>query len=716
MGVERFIGTALEGLVFSTGAMRQNCVMVSLDMNQHIYKALEKIIEDDTCQNDQRETKEKKKKGLAISFMFETTPSGLKEKFKLACKDVIDSIITELDQIIHLREVRISVDGYPCTGKIQNQIERRKKVDDYYANYKQHFDKDNNPVKANDKYQDGTPKSVPSKTKVISELVFSNSMIIPGTELMDIFVTIMTRQFTAFQERRKFFLAISGPDIPGEGEHKAIDDIRRSPHTSFASMEQNQSGAPPCTLLWSNDSDVIISLLHQDYINIYIMTNHIKGEETIQKCIDLADIRKVFIRSPKDHPNVSLLLAFQGNDYLPQMMDTLDLKISYDRHRSLGFDLTMDPHTKINLTLQENDEVTQSNTSSEQSKTTRTVRFNDLKDQSESELRQLNFGALQEFFKAMAQQEIELYHISYGEDRFARSQFRPENLRTAISEKVEFKRKYYKEVLATLSKAYNGKIPTFDLGESATDLRSQPSSNAVSQTPYLKIDTENPTDQELYILEMNMTAAYLKTYVWYYYYQSGFAVNAPLDNSFYPYGMAPLYCSLYIMLNRGPIELRAHFDHNINPSIKPIRREPTYFQSLPMYKCIHHFSVLQTNHLRIVYPEPKENTNGLVQPRSITEKQSTDYSLVREIEEDNPDFINIKETPSVKSSIKSRRGGAFVSIYPFMPIWSLITRYGASVNQAPKSIIQAGEKPISNTTTNARRNKYRLRGTAVFND
>ncbi len=693
MGVERFIGTALDGLIVGTLTVIQQCRMVSLDMNQHIYNALELLTQDsEACQTLENEVKAKKAKRESIDYNFNVAPDVLKRKFRVCCLNVIGGIINELEQFPNLSEIYVSVDGYPCLGKIQNQIARRKKPNRYYANYKQFYDKDGNKCEKKDS----------TSSKDVSELVFSAALIIAETEIMNIFVTAMVEKFTNFQKKKNIYLSISGPEIPGEGEHKAIDNIRRSPYSSFTrGVEQIGPSNDTCCLLWSNDSDVIISMLHQDFINVYVMTEHIKGSEKVIKCVSLVDIRRVFVNVPQDRYNVSLLLAFQGNDYLPQMMDTLDLKSSYLKHRSFSINLTKDPENTIDIKVVQNDEITQENERPKSQSQIKKVSFKE-QEQTNNGQRLIDFRALESFFKLMASEEIELYHKIYeSPGKFGRNNLRTQfgntdhdiqrnNLRSAIEDRVGFKRKYYTEVYKALVNAYGkDKIPTYDLGESLSNTKGivpQSTSCCVSTTPYLKID-ENPTDQQLYILEMNMAVAYMKTYVWYYYYQSGYYVPEPLDNSFYPYGLAPLYSSLYILLNRGPVEFRLQFDLEFNQKLQPALRTQKYFESLPSYTKIQHFSVLQTIDLRLLYPE------------------------ITDIEKENPDLIQIKEKIPYKTTIATRIAGNFVHVYPFMPLWYLIEKYKNTENHKKETLIVGNRSADIARVT---RSKYTLKGFATF--
>jgi XRN 5'-3' exonuclease N-terminus len=445
---------------------------------------------------------------------------------------------------------------------------------------------------------------------------------------------------------------MSTADIAGEGEHKALDMLRHSRYT-------NADSDTSSVLLWSNDSDVFISLLHQSYDNVFIMTNHIQGRKgqmtKMTKCVSVNDVRKVWCSNTVERLNSSLLLAFQGNDYLPEMGDTLDIVASYRRHKELA---------TSELTKTTKEPVAPSNANEASSEASSVKAAWNIG----SGLRVIDFAALKAFMRKMTDIEITLYHTK---DAYNRSIERQETLEQYSANEVQYKREYLKRVNAKLNEVYGAKrIPTYDM------------------TSFLDIDATNPSDTELYVLEMNMALAYMKTYVWYYYYQSGYSVGSPLDHSFYPYAFPPLYSSLYILLDRCPMEMRVQFDWQTNEAIIAVPRGLDYWSKLPSYMEIQHFVTLQPNEYRLLYPE------------------------VQAIEKLYEEVVKDKVKPILKVNERPTRV-ARLEMYPFLPINELIAKVGHLTTRQTHEEIKIGEASKA-VVVNRGRNRYMLLGDAVF--
>jgi hypothetical protein len=581
MGVKQFNKTFVSrNIPASLDAMRDTCAAVAIDTNQFIHQALGKFIEQACMAKD---IEDKSETYTLKQNLWNETTEGLHSMFMTKCKTVLSSVIDELCAIKNLREVFVTMDGTPCYGKIQNQIVRRR-----------------NPKRVEKVVID-------SHGKERRKLVLSSAHIIPGTPLMEAFTTALREKIDEFStKRRDVSITLSLADIPGEGEHKALDYLNASPYTSFNRVEDVEGDRGKRVvvrsfLIWSNDSDVIISLLHRAVVNVYVMTDVNVLGGTALKCISLSAVRENICQERHDVLNSPLLLAFAGNDYLPEMLDTLNLQIAYSRMQKLcnsvelsePLCLTKEVRSSdtpvLSLKVRESDEVMPGNVFSSEERvqpktTTRMVARTEYGSN-----RVIDTEALCKFFRMMAEVEISNYYA--GVESTHRSLTRTILLRydeDYARDPVQFKRKYYKTVLKELLK--------------------------IGASPVEPCVPKEPTDSELYDLEMEIATSYLRTYYWYYYYQSGMTTGHEMDNTYYPYSFPPLYSSLFIVLDRAKREHMIRFDFTYNPILEPRPRGLGYFNSLPDFTKLHQYIVLQPDDYRLLLEQKNEQNsvfNGL---------------------------------------------------------------------------------------------------------
>jgi hypothetical protein len=669
MGVEKFLGAILSQVPICSDDMRRKSVSVVIDANQFIHNSFEMMLE-----YNSRVVKSPGVNEGGSYYFDKSTKEEITVLYSRCCKTVILKLKNELSHIDKLEELYITMDGFPCLGKVQNQIGRRK-------NTKKCYDKAGN-------------------------LVFSGGFILPGTQVMDIFRVALNEELIAFQQEKGIYLYISSSAIAGEGEHKALDIVRHLPYTSLTSNPSSHSDSKH-VLLWSNDSDIIISLVHQEYSNIYIMTDHVIGKEKTTKCVDIVSIRTLLCRNITERLNSSLLLALAGNDYLPQMLDTVELlKANQIHHTIASFDLTKEmldekqeqKPVPINIEVSKTSEVSQVDFLQSQNNANSNANAVSKKHSYYSLQRVINFEALRLFFRGMAEIEIELYHKSPERHPL----FDPANLERYLGDRISFKRDYYQFVNMQLQNKIYGRdsIPTYDMSEK------------------IEVDLENPTNEQLYKLEMNMALAWMKTYVWYYYYQSGYSVNfrnrtrnadnpesaesasveftSSLDNSFYPYGMSPLYSSLYILLDRQVRDYHVQFNFELNKSITPVMRNLEYFNSLPSFTVLHHFIVLQDEELELLYGTSGDGSSA--KHGDVRYKYNQKYG----------ELLEVKKKPySTIPEIRLRRK-APLQVYPFINVFAILMNSNSSESG---EIMTFGEKKVSERV---QKTQFVVKGKATF--
>jgi hypothetical protein len=501
MGVPKFFYMAVNPLETHKKEVENNVVAVFIDGQPEIYKCFEDIRLNSEPYN------EINLESGGMNFRVKKGHNVM-DLFVKGCNTTIDSLLGELDEIKNLKEVHIAMDGTPCYPKLHNQLARRKVNIGFYEDTK---------------------------------LIISDAMTLPNTPVTDTFNKILEEKLRKYAAKRNIIIELCSSNIAGEGEHKMLDMVRRSRYTTFSTNNTDQK-----ILIISNDSDTIISLLSQSYVNIYIKADVTKSPtQKITKYVNLKEIKDNMISTPIQALNCVLVLAFAGNDYLPEMLDSLEIGGFYNRVRNLAnFHLTQD------LTVKEEDD--------------------------EYVVRIINDDALRDFLRIMSQGEIEQY-LSFTERDGTSDPLinrRPPQFNMSktdvISNKDGFKEMYYRYVHEQYHK-------------------------------YVLLDKNylEPTPEEIWDFEDQMALAYLKTYYWYHYYQSGYYVPEPLDNSAYDYGFPPFYNSLLkIFVEKTHL---IQFSCLANPHLIPKRRTEKYFENLPSFPELQHFIVLQPRDINAIY-------------------------------------------------------------------------------------------------------------------
>jgi len=640
MGIKKFIVTFVSNLPASSDSMRKTCAEVAIDANQFLYQALESLI-DATCDGG-----EKKKGEAEYKFVrkeFESTEKLL-SIYKVCCEQTIDGIISELNHIEHLRELYITMDGTPCYGKIQDQVKRRR-----------------------------TPRRIVIKTADTTTILLSSATILPGTPIMDVFTNALRSKFEEYSRTHPVVsLTISLTDIPGEGEHKALDYLSSSRYTSFTRPENTESNRT--FLIWSSDSDVIVSLIHRPVVNVYVMSVNVKRKSTESeiKCISLDHVRKILCNDNREILNAPLLLEFAGNDYLPEMLNSGEIGQMYDNLRTIckgssvraeDLSLTMEDkpeHAKKDILLDErrNDEVIPEETVDEgiNPVIVAPTQQNTPKKPMYRYTRVIDFKALRILFRTMAEEEVTIYFNNKKDTK--RNLLFQRDLNNVLADRVAFKRDYYRMVHEELSKV--GASPI---------------------TPKGTI----PTDTELYELEMKLSTDYMATYCWYYYYQTGMESGR---DRYYSYTFPPLYSSLFILLDRAERTHLIEFDPSINPSLKPHERDLDYWQKLPTFNALHQFMVLQPEDYALIIPPTQDR-------------------LTR----NEPELASIRSN-TYKSTNVIDRYNAPIEISKPIPVRELVSRYGNLVSLPNAQLIKLGRQEETEQRKKNTSNRFSLKGIA----
>ena len=540
MGVYKFNTSFIQGIGSSRRECEANCVAFLADLNQEIYLpiAFFKTIvcepkKNKNAKDDNDNEKFIQKECKEFIYTGKEDPFDVFKKF---CIEVIKGRVKMLSKMKKLREIYLAMDGTPCIPKIQQQILRRKDPCRFY-------DKKGN-------------------------LLFSDAMVLPGTKLTQIFSQCASEIFGDFVKKfnenqnkcgktsDNMFLVESYYDIQGEGEHKILDMVRNLKYLDYSQNKEEKA-----VLILSNDSDTILSLLHQKHYSVYVETQVYRMKnEPETKFVKISEIRDEMASNERETSNIPLIMGFVGNDFNSPMLDTIELREFYFRVKNICSDLRL---TKTHI------------------------------DEEGTQYQVINFNSFEKFLERMTLNEIEFYfspvktdNSTEREPKTRSPQFASTKMPTNNLEKFEFKRMYYNDVYQNYHRHVLCEIPPEGKDEFEVDAK------------------------QLYKFEIEMATAYLKTYFWYYYYQSGYYVKEPLDNSFYPYGYPPLYNSLYLVISkRNELNFKNtlnQFSHEFNKSLLPIDRTPEYWEKLPNYKNgyeLHHMCVLQTPDLNCLYPK-----------------------------------------------------------------------------------------------------------------
>lgn len=162
-----------------------------------------------------------------------------------------------------------------------------------------------------------------------SETNFDSNCLSPGTEFMEglkkfVIYKILTTDFGSLK------VIFSGPDVPGEGEHKIVEWVRENPSGSHC--------------MWGPDGDLIMLTLASPG-RFFLLR---EDQYSIQKMF-LIDIQNVKENLRMNINDFVLLGFFVGNDFLPK------LQMFY--YLEDGMDLMLKVYSEINCELTKNGKI-----------------------------------------------------------------------------------------------------------------------------------------------------------------------------------------------------------------------------------------------------------------------------------------------------------------------------------------------------------------------
>jgi hypothetical protein len=518
MGIKKYTGTFIEPVKGVTDDAHRKVMAIFIDANQFLYGVVDLLKSKCTKVDDN-------------NYIFESRGEFWQYVDGLAKQIIHEKLVEPILMFSKLKHITTCLDGIAAAGKIFQQFLRRK-----------------------------TSTYITDKS---GKLLLTDSMILPGSQMVRTFAINLQHIFTEVFAPRGVSLLFSLDDISGEGEHKMLDYYRHS--------NWSNEGLP--SLVWSNDSDVPVCMLSTRYENLYVRTNVVKfvknapGAPVVQssagdaeasaspsspngggqlvaedKIYLLGDLRSLMCSDHIDRLNCQFFINFFGNDFLPEMLNTIDLKESYNAFKKAS--VPKDGGEKILLTTSEGF-------------------FNPI-----AFIKFLNnFDEFSFYF--------DIGIPSVGPRGFPREMHQfssvypakpviddPNSNETKLM-KLGFKRFYLDNVMNAERLAF----------PQETDVPS------VS------------TDRKRYDFEKKMAFSYLKVYIWYFYYANGFYLQLPDGSTFepyYEYNFPPLFNSLKKLLsdptlkpnepNGSPIEC---IQDLLN--LRPQRRTPEYYSMLPRW-------------------------------------------------------------------------------------------------------------------------------------
>lgn len=453
MGIKKLTGIFLEPLPDMSDKAHQRVVAIYIDGNQFLYNVIDMLKAKSVQQSPGCYT---------VESLLPMTNDDFWDMMRELCKmSITKDLVEPIKRFSRLRHITVCLDGLPPAGKLVQQFIRRKNATYFMS-------KEGN-------------------------VFLTDNMILPGSKFVRMYATTVVELFKeAFPQQSLLF---SLDNIPGEGEHKMLDLYR---HSSYLAEKQ-------ACLVWSNDGDVPVCLLsaltHETYVRTIIhrfqkpvppQTEGISMKE--DKVYSMMDLRISLCRDHIDRLNSQLYISFFGNDFLPEIVNTIDLKMGYTAFRKASE--LPPPAQKILLTTPEGF-------------------FNPA-----AFLKYLdNFDDFSFYFSDMgytreSYSQKELYQFM---------EVYPAKPPSDMKTKIDFKRFYYSNVM-----------------------------RAETQT----LDNEKQyTDEEIHQFEMKMALNYLEVYIWYYYYINGYYVGN--FEPYYKYNFPPLLNSLKkILRNPQMLDIR----------------------------------------------------------------------------------------------------------------------------------------------------------------
>lgn len=454
------------------------------------------------------------------------------------------------------------------------------------------------------------------------KIIFSNSLTLPGTPFVNLFAKILDELYTEFVEKSKdrdgnyrLKLTKSLNDISGEGEHKILDMVRKHKYTDYS-----QNSGEKVVLILSADSDSVISLIHQNVSSVYVETKVYFSATPTDKIISIDEVRKTIVVDLIMLKNIPFMIALAGNDFLPEMLNAQNFDVLHD----VCISICVDPKKRTPLSL------TKEFTPDDKSKPVTVI----------------DYDKLTEFFSNMSSIELQMYINKTPSTPNCKKE-KPAIWRgkepTTEFDFIQMKHRYYEKVYINYHKHAKG------------------------------IDVTDIREEVLVKFEMEMALAYLKTYIWYYYYQSGYSVGKPLDNSYYEYCYPPLYNSLYILLAGKKENFFIEFSHEYNKDLIPVERDLDYFEKLPCMNHLQNYMTLQKDDYESLYPNASER---------IFDRDVEHVKTSKNFEDKN-----------IPLRVHSDFRPAYLQVYAFLDIHTFIDKYRSH------TIIQEKKKTVIGKTT-----------------
>eukprot|EP01133_Synstelium_polycarpum_P014163 gene14163-16692_t len=230
-------------------------------------------------------------------------------------EELIRKVCNYIDKLFHIirptKLLYMAIDGVAPRSKLNQQRQRR---------FLSVFN------------EDKAKKEMLKAGKVLPEVIFSRSAITPGTEFMsnlsDSLQFFIKKKISEDLSWREIEIIFSGPEHPGEGEHKIIDHIRKT--KARADWDPNQSHC-----LYGLDADLILLALVTHEPHFSILREEISFRPTkrqldfqllhislLREYFDL-ELRNDSLEFGYDLERIIddfvLLLIFFGNDFLPHL-------------------------------------------------------------------------------------------------------------------------------------------------------------------------------------------------------------------------------------------------------------------------------------------------------------------------------------------------------------------------------------------------------------
>jgi hypothetical protein len=284
MGIVKYTGIFIANLVDQIERALREVNAVFIDGNQFVYSVVDLL----------------KKNTIGIltnTYMWRGTAEEFDTLLYQLIKEVIlTELINPLKKFHNLKHITFCLDGIPCNGKLVNQFIRRK-TPTYFVN----------------------PED---------KVLLSDAIIIANSPFIRTFGKVAVEEFVkAF--RPSISLLFNLDDILGEGEHKMLDVWRSS---AFVDSP---------VLVWSSDSDVPVCLLSTNTEQVFVRTVIHKFDCKEDKVYRISDLRNSMCSNYRERNNSQLLIAFFGNDFLPQMINTINLEKTYATLRKTATNVSL---------------------------------------------------------------------------------------------------------------------------------------------------------------------------------------------------------------------------------------------------------------------------------------------------------------------------------------------------------------------------------------